>query len=291
MKNNNFKEQQKIALLLVLWRIPEFVTSFIAATASQLMVVWLEFIECASVLIPGLILLILSKRLDKNLKFKFNYGTGRIEAITALCCEVLDIVGLLCVIFFSVKRIIRPEVEHAHLDFALIVSVVGVIIDGVILVKQKKLLDDVSNRMFHTAYISAVKEFGFDFLSIITLIIVITLERNRGIQYFPPVLSIMIAIPFITIVIKHMKESVSELIDRTLDEESQLKILKVLGEFYDSYEELYDIKSRIYGENKIIDLEIGFSDGCTYAEIKQLKEKIEKRITEEIENCTVNISV
>ncbi|MCR5580040.1 MAG: cation transporter [Pseudobutyrivibrio sp.] len=289
MKNKNFKEQKKIALLLVLWRIPEFVTSFIAASTSQLMVVWLEFIECASILIPGLLLIILSSRLEHNLKFKFNYGTGRIEAITALCCEVLDIVGLFCVVFFSVKRILKPQVEHSYLNFALVVSVIGVVIDAVILIKQKKLLEGVSNRMFHTAYISAVKEFGFDFLSIITLIMVIVFGHNRWIQLFPPVVSILIAIPFALIVIEHMKESISELIDRTLDEENQLKILKVLGEFYDSYEELYDIKSRIYGENKIIDLAIGFRDDYTFAEIKQLKEKIEKRIVEEIDNCTVNI--
>ena len=77
-------EQYKVAVLLVVWKIPAFTTSFLATCASRSMVLWLEFIENASIFIPGIILLILSRKLNKNLKFRYNYGTEKVEAITAL---------------------------------------------------------------------------------------------------------------------------------------------------------------------------------------------------------------
>ena len=90
-----------------LWRLPDFFTSFIAAVASGSVVVWLEFIENASVLIPGVLLVILARKLNRNLKFKFNYGTGKVEAITALFIEIFDIAGLFCITFFAIKALVK----------------------------------------------------------------------------------------------------------------------------------------------------------------------------------------
>ena len=74
-----FNEQYKITSLMVLWRIPTFITSFVAACASSSIVIWLECLENASIILPGVRLLILTRKLNKNLKFRYNYGTGKVE--------------------------------------------------------------------------------------------------------------------------------------------------------------------------------------------------------------------
>jgi divalent metal cation (Fe/Co/Zn/Cd) transporter len=125
-------------MLLIIWRLPEFVTSFIAACASGSAVVWLEFVECASIVLPGAILAVLSGKLNRNLKYVFNYGTGKVEAITALSCEMFDMAGILCLLFFAVRSIIIGKEESGNLRFALIVSIFGLIIDIFILIRQKK---------------------------------------------------------------------------------------------------------------------------------------------------------
>ena len=86
-----FNEQYKITSLMVLWRIPTFITSFVAACASSSIVIWLEFLENASIILPGVLLLIFTRKLNKNLKFKYNYGTDKVESVTALCCEMFDL--------------------------------------------------------------------------------------------------------------------------------------------------------------------------------------------------------
>ena len=290
-KKKGLRNQQRIALLLILWRLPEFFTSFIAAIASGSVVVWLEFIENASILVPGIILAVLARKINRNLKYVFNYGTGKVEAITALCCEVFDIAGLFCVSFFAIKGLIKPEEEERFLGFALIVSIVGLIVDLIILRQQKKILSESHSKMFHTALVSAQKEFFFDAASIITLFITLIFEKTIWIKYFSPVVCLIIVIPFFMIVVKHMRESVSELIDRTLDEESQLKIIKVLNEFYDSYEELGDIRSRINGEEKYIEIELIFKPDMDYGNVQSIVGRIRERIQEEIGDSTVNVVI
>ena len=290
-KSNELKRQRKIALLMVLGKFPVFVTSFLAASVSGSIVVWMEFVENVSVLLPGIILMVLSRKLDANLKYKFNYGPGKVEAITALSCELFDIAGLFCVVFFSVKQLIIKNDGHEHLRFAIALTIIGFLIDAFVVWRQKLILQSSSSKMFHTAFISAQKEFFFDGMSIFTLLISLKFEDKMWSRYFSPIICLIISVPFFITVIKHLRESIEELIDRTLDEESQLKILKVLNEFFDSYDELGEIKSRIVGEEKYIDIELVFKSDMVYREVRRVATMIKERVQEEMEDSNVNIVI
>jgi divalent metal cation (Fe/Co/Zn/Cd) transporter len=290
MSKDVFLRQHKLAVLLVLWRIPGVITSFLAAIASNSMIVWMEFVENVSIVAPGILLLIISAKLMKNLKFMFNYGIGKIEAITALTCEIFDLAGLGCVLLFAVRKLIYPGGER-NLELALIISAVGLLIDLFILYREKLLTEKDHSRIVHTAFLSAKKEFVFDFITIFTLIIGIIFHNTRWIVYFSPIVCIILIVPFSLEIGHHLSSAVQELIDLTLDEESQLLIIKVLNEFYDSYELLGDIKSRVNGNYKNIDISLQFNPDMTYKEIRDVSTKIKKRIDEEIGNCNVNINI
>lgn len=286
---NELQQQRKLAIFIISIRLPSFLSSFVAAIASGSAVVWLEFLESASILIPGIILAVLSRKLNRNLKYVFNYGTGKVEAITALSCELFDIAGLLCICLFSVGQLISPSEESSYLLLALFFSVAGVLIDFFIVTMQKRILDGNSSKMFHTAYISAQKEFLFDGAAILTLVISIIFAGTEWVRYLSPIVCIVISIPFFCIVYEHVKTSVAELIDRTLDEKSQLRIVKVLNEFYESYDELGEVRSRINGEERFVDIELRFKDEMNYSSIEKVARSISQRVQEELGPSTVNI--
>ena len=291
-RSDALNEQYKVAVLLVVWKIPVFFTSFIAAVASHSLVLWLEFIENASILIPGVVLLILSRKLNRNLKFRYNYGTEKVEAITALCCEMFDLAGLFCILLFSVRRLINGGAgEEGHLLFALIVSIVGLLIDFLIYRKEKKLAENNHSKMLHTAYVSSQKEFVFDFVSIITLIVGIIFSGRSWIHYFAPVVSILLVISFSVLVLKNLKRSLIDLTDLTLDEENQLIILKILSEFYEEYEALGEVKSRMTGANIYVDIELSFPDDRCYKDIIKTVSAMKERVAEELGKCTVNVII
>jgi len=286
-------EQHKLAFLLVVWRIPAFITSFVAACASHSLVLWLEFIENASIFIPGIFLLILSRKLNKNLKFRYNYGTEKVEAITALSCEMFDLAGLFCIVLFAFRNLIygSHEGEFEHLVFALIVSILGFIVDLVIFRREKKLSAVNHSKMLHTAYISAEKEAVFDIISIASLIIEIVFQGRSWIEYFTPVLSIILAVMFSVLVIKNLKKSVIELTDLTLDEDNQFIILRILSEFYEEYETLGEVKSRMSGDKIYVEIELSFRDDMVYKDIMKTVRAMKERVTDELGKCTVNIII
>lgn len=293
MDKDVLKEQRKLAILLIIWRIPGAVTAFIAASSSRSVVVWMEFVENASILIPGVLLAVLSRKLGKDLKYRFNYGTGKVEAITALSCEMFDLAGIFCVVLFAVRKLsgTGDETEKSSLVFALIVSLIGVLIDFIILYHEKRLNETGHSKMLHTAYVSAQKEFAFDAITIATLILSIIFEERVWSGFISPVICLIIAVPFTVIVIHHLRGSISELVDMTLDEETQLHILKALSGFFNEYEEIGAVRSRINGPVKQIDIELSFSPQTSYAEIRELSEKMQDRLTGEIGKCNVNIVI
>ena len=291
MEKDILVKQQRIAALLLAWRIPGTVTSFISAVASRSMVLWLEFIEQVSILLPGFILAFLSYKLGRSLKFRFNYGTGKVEAIGALSCEMFDIAGLSCIVFFSIRNLIHDHHEEGSLKFALVMSVLGLIIDLFILTRQRKLTQKEHSKMLHTAYVSAQKEFWFDIISIITLRISIAFKESSWIRYFPNVVCLIMVVPFAYMVLKAMKGSVAELLDRTLDEEIQLQIVKVLTEHYGDYEGFSEVRSRVSGRSKLIDIGLRFSPDMPYGRVREIAQEISAEIAEKIGDCTVNIII
>ena len=288
IKYKAMNEQKKIALMVVLWRIPAFITSIIAAIASQSLVLWLEFLENASVFLPGVLLLVLSGRLSRNLKFKYNYGTEKVEAITALCCEMFDLAGLFCITIFALRTIIRgtEPAEGDYMIFALVVSIIGLVVDVVILIRERRLVLKTHNKMLHTARVSAEKEFVFDIISIITLIVTIVHEDTAR---YTPIFSLILVIPFSVIVVGHLKKSLMELSDLTLDEENQLRIVKILSEFFEHYDELGEVRSRMTGDSIYVDIELSFRDDMTYSEIRETVVNMKSRVEEELGKCMVNV--
>ncbi len=145
--------------------------------------------------------------------------------------------------------------------------------------------------MLHTAFLSAQKEFAFDVISIITLIIGIIYRESIWIERFTPAVSIVVVIPFSVIVLQHIRHSLIELTDLTLDEESQLKILKILSEFYEEYDALGEVRSRMTGEKINVDIELSFRDDMKYAEIRKTVSRMRSRVIEELGKCTVNVII
>ena len=73
----------------------------------------------------------------------------------------------------------------------------------------------------------------------------------------------------------------------------QVYILQILHhcEFYDSYEGLGEVRSRINGEEKHIDIELVFKDGMEYQDVRAVATKIKERVREELGDSHINIII
>jgi divalent metal cation (Fe/Co/Zn/Cd) transporter len=91
--------------------------------------------------------------------------------------------------------------------------------------------------------------------------------------------------------VKRTKIALEDLTDKTLPEEQQMKILRVLNRYYDSYSQFHAINSHKSGEVTKIDLHLSFENSTSFEEILTLKKKLQDEFDSQFGNCEVNILV
>ena len=290
-KKESYQDQQKVSLWSFLTELPNFVAVTVSAIASGSLIVWMDFVDSfCNVLNSGFIAL-LSRKLRRDLKYEYNYGVGKIEAISALACDGILICGLILMIISSVHDLILPKEPSGLLIYVVFLKVINVAFDTYFLQAQYKIKKKSRTTIAITEFHTALKSFAFDTVALISLLICWLFRGIRAVWYFSPIICIALSIWFFVGAIQRSRESVQMLTDRTLPEAEQMKIMSVLSCFHDRYEKFEFLSTRMSGNTAYIDLKLNFDKNTTYGEINALCAEITAKMKEQIEDCRVSIVI
>jgi divalent metal cation (Fe/Co/Zn/Cd) transporter len=235
--------------------------------------------------------MVLSKKLSKDLRYEYNYGVGKIEAMASLFCDGIVFFGLLMTLGLSIYSIIFPEQPNDLVIAVVGLKVINVSFDTAFFVKQRKILKTHRSAISETNYAAALAALLFDSVTLVSLLVMWLLRNNPIGGYISPVISIFVAIYLMFGCIRRTRRALDELTDKTLPEEEQMKILNVLTRHYDSYYEFHSIKSRKSGDAIRIDIHLSFEQNTTFEEIMTLKKQMQEELDRLFSNCIVNIVV
>lgn len=289
--NNKYEKQQRVSFLNFLAELPNFVAVTASAVLSGSLIVWMDFIDSLCNVADSGFVTLLSRKLKQNLKYEYNYGIGKIEAISSLCCEGILVLGLFIIFASSVYELINPKSPSGLLVYVVLLKVVNIAFDIFFLKEQYKIKKNGASEITNAKFYSAVKCFAFDTITLVSVFVCWLFRKYRASWYFSPIICIALVCIFFVSAVLRMKKSIEILTDRTLPEKEQMKILRVLAKFNDRYEEFEFLSSRISGETVFIDLKIKFRDDASYAQIKELCREISIGMKEQIPKSRVNIVV
>lgn len=289
--NNQYESQQKLSFLGFILELLNFVWVTVSALFSGSLIVWMDFIDSLCNVADAGLVTLLSRKLKQNLKYEYNYGIGKIEAISSLCCEGILIFGLMAVFASSIYELANPKQPSELLIYVVILKVLNVLGDVSFLRKQQKITKARESELTTAKFYSELKNLVFDAAALLSIFVCWVFRGYRASWYFSPVICIVIVCVFFVSAVMRMKKSVTVLTDRTLPEKEQLKILKVLSKFNDRYEEFGFLSSRVSGETTYIDLSIRFSGDTPYERIKTLCREISAEAEKQIPNSRVSIVI
>lgn len=286
-----YKRQQKLTFLVTLMDLPNLIAVTISALASHSLLVWLDFIDSVGNVMSDCLVVILSRHISRDLRYAYNYGVGKIEAMTALFCESIKLCGLLFVMGFSISQLFFPEKPSDLLVYVVFLKVINVLVDAVFLREQAKIKKESNTYITQSEYIAEVSALLFDAGALVSLLCV-WLMRNLVLSwYISPVLSLGIAIYMFVICLGHVRQAISDLSDKTLPEEEQLKILKVLSRHDKEYSSFGGIKSRYNGASVTVDISVTFSPDTRFEAISQFQKELQEELSREIKNCSVAVVI
>ena len=107
-KTSSYNKQQKLTIMQFFLELPNFIAVLLSAIFSGSLIVWLDLIDSLGGIFGEGVVMTQSRKLSKDLKFKYNYGVGKVEALTTILCEGVAIGGLVCIMIISIIEIINP---------------------------------------------------------------------------------------------------------------------------------------------------------------------------------------
>ena len=286
-----YEKQQNLSFVQLLAELPSFIALVVSAIISKNLLVFIDLFDSFIYLISLCFVVILSKKLTKDLKYEYNYGVGKIEAICSLFFDGIAFFGLLLTLGFSIQSIIVP-VQPSDLVIAVVgLKIINVSFDSVFFIKQRKILKIHQSAISKANYADALAALLFDSVTLVSLFSIWLLRDNHIGVYISPVISIFVALSLMFGYVKRTKQALFELTDKTLPEDQQLKILNILSRFFDNFAQLHSINSHKSGNVTLIDLHLSFEKDIAFEEILKLKTQLREEFDKQFENCIVNLIV
>ena len=290
-KNDSYKSQQKVSFLNFVSELPNFVAVTVSAILSGSLIVWMDFVDSLGNVLNSGFVALLSRKLRRDLKYEYNYGVGKVEAISSLACNGILICGLIFMLISSVNDLISPKEPSGILIYVVLLKVINVAFDAFFVRAQYKIKKSTETAIAVTEFHATLKSFAFDTVALVSLLICWAFRNVRAVWYFSPIICIILSVCFFIGAIRRSKDSIHILTDRTLPESDQMKILGVLSKFNGKYENFEFLSTRSSGNTVFIDLSLSFGDQTTYAQIKSLCREIQRETEGQIENSKVSIVI
>lgn len=233
------------------------------------------------------LIILKTRKIDKT---AFNYGTGKIEAFIYLLTGVLIFVYVVIMIKLTYGQLTTMEsfifdINVIYLYFVIFAKNIAALwLMNKIIGKRKSLISE-SGSMYALTCI-------FDNIVVLSPFLLYLIFSSATVQthvYFDIGAAVVLCLSNLYYVFPMLKTAIHQLLDKSLEESLQLKILSVLAKYYDEYNFFIRQYTRQAGETKYVELHLGFDLDLKHGEVLTRMEKIKEGIEEEIPNCFVNI--
>ncbi len=222
---------------------------------------------------------------------KFPYGTGKLENFSSFLYGALAIPTSLYIIFFAVTRFLGPP-EDVSFTLAMIPFVLSLIRSLYLFYKARKLHKTSDSPMVRSYFIN----FKITAIGDIALIVAISigsivtiLGHGRFASYLDPAFSLLVATYLlyngVTLTVGNFKV----LVDLPLEEKEQLKIMNVLAQEFEHYENIGNIFTRRSGRRRFIDIELYVREDMSVKDVSKLKKRLNADLEKQFEDVRFNL--
>jgi len=291
-KNNMqraLKKEQTVALIQFLSESFDLIVLVVLSVMTRSLLLMTGAVSSISLLVQAWVVYKISKRLLKNESYEYDYGMGKFESFGGFIANLFMMIGLVGVLFASLILIFSPSQPGQLLLLAAATKGIVTIADITLYVLQRDINKTAKSKLFDAENHVLRKNLSFDFIAISAIVALYIFRYFPGIVYLELLLCFVYSIIMIIKLIEPLKLCAYDLLDKTMDEDIQLKVMKAMASGNELYESFHTIRTRSSGQNIYIDLLIGFDKDKTYEEITGALKNFETLIKAEIPNCVVSI--
>lgn len=254
-------------------------------------VVLADFLKTGLEFVAVLLSWLALKRVAKG-GHQFEYGLDKLENLSGLVVGLLMVACLVIISIGAVLDMVHPEpVEGVGVYISLAAQVFFGVVNWRVYsqaMAQAKTspLSRSQARLFFTRFI------GNCFI-LVALSLSLTLhgKGQAWAMYIDPVASLLIAASILLAALGVFRSSVFDLLDRSLEEEEQIRILRALARHYHDFRNLHGIRTRRAGGRTFIEVFLEFDSQRLVGDIQQVVTALQASLEEEVPGARVTIGL
>jgi cation diffusion facilitator family transporter len=287
MISSEKESSTRFALITV---VVDVLITFWALMAAQSSVLLADFLKTLLEFVAIFLAWIAIRRITRGSKVQFEYGLGKIENLSSLLIGAMMVAVVLVIAGNAIISILNPRPIQG---IGVWISIGSQIIYGGInlylyLRNRAMLLKDKSPIMESQARLFFTKGVGNIFI-LLSLSLSMLLREYSWSMYIDPAASLFIAVTIFISAMGVFSNSFYDLLDRTLEEADQMKLMRVLATQFDQYDDMYGIRSRRAGGKEFIEVFLGYEEDTRVGEVQQSMDNVRHAIKEQFPDASVMI--
>ncbi len=264
----------------------------VALVAAKSSVLLADFFKTLLELVAVTLSWLAIRRINRGANQQFEYGMGKMEHLVSLFVGLLMTVCLLLIVLNALRNILHPtHIAGVGILISIADQIVYAFVNAFLWLKNRREaraasspLMEAQSKLFLTRMIGNV-------FILLSLGLSMALKPYAWASYIDPAASLMIGASILMAAMGLFSTSVSNLLDRTLEESDQIVILRELARHFDDYESLHTIRSRRAGTEVFIDILLEFDPEKKVGEIQKAAADIRRSIEQAIRGSRVTIGL
>ncbi|VVB88148.1 Ferrous-iron efflux pump FieF [uncultured archaeon] len=216
------------------------------------------------------------------------FGHGKFENVSGTVEAILIFVAAVIILYEAVLKIINKEpVNYDLIGAGIAIMGISTVVNFYVSAKIMKVAKKAESIALEADAYHLTTDV-YTSLGVFIGLILIQLTKN---PIFDPVMAIIVALIILKASYDLTKRSVSGLMDMKLSDKEEDIIKSIIAEHYSKYAEYHDLRTRISGAQRFVDLHLVVPKNQHVADAHEFCDHLEKDIKEKIPNLSILIHV
>lgn len=280
--------QDKALLIGVVTTFLSLLPTAYATFVSNSVILFSDFLRCLVEFSAIFLSWCIMRRVSETDQMRFSYGHGKLEEFSALTVGVALLISFVIVLLSAISRFLTPQpVENGVFGFILGgLSVAGNVYFwfkyGALAKSVSSPVISSQSRLFRAKTVASLVVF-------LSLLLSLYSHDSHLIFYADPIGAIFLAAFLLYSALGLLSASMRDLLDCSLEESLQLRILAALVRFEAGYAGLQSIRTRRGGSKIFIEIFLEFKPETSLQEAYMVISEIKQLLSNSISNGDITI--
>ena len=220
----------------------------------------------------------------------YDYGLGKMESLVRIVTGGLILASIIMVVAAALYRILNPApLDPTGVAIAILILIISIGSNVWFWVANHRVAIRVPTPLMDSEWqLFRLKAAG-NGVVLAALLLGILCAGLPFAEYIDPVASLIVIVLLLYSGYGMILSSLPDLLDRTLEEELQMVVIRELAGYFEHYKHFHGVRSRRSGGRVYIEILLEFEGSLLMCEVQEIINRMKRSLEEKIPKSSVNI--